>query len=398
MRPLLRALAGLCMVATLPGTLELLLLSLAALVARWRPPRAPTGAPCGRIAVVVPAHDGEGTIGACVRALQAAIEADGQAELVVVADCCSDATAEIAAELGARVLVRANRLERGKGFALEHAWQVLRLEPVDAIAVVDADAIAAPDFVCALRNHLHGDADAVQVRNLVANADASVSTRLMALALLAMNVVRPLGRERLGFSTGIFGNGFAVRREALDQVSFDGDSIVEDLDYHLRLVEAGRRARFVDSTSVWSEAIARRRDAAQQRVRWEGGRLHLVRIWLPRLARGVAAGRLRLLEPLLDLLTLPLAYHGGLLMLLVVLPWTPGRLWGAFGLGVLVFHAALAARIGGRLSDLRVLLAAPGYLAWKLALLGRIGASSRAHVAWERAPRRPDVTSRNEPP
>jgi hypothetical protein len=275
---------------------------------------------------------------------------------------------------------------------------VLRLEPVDALAVVDADTVVEPDFVCALRSHLRGDADAVQVRNLVANADTSVPTRLMALAQLAMNVVRPLGRERLGCSTGIFGNGFAVRREALEQVSFDGESIVEDLDYHLRLVDAGRRARFVDTTSVWSDAISHRRDAAQQRVRWEGGRLHLVRTWLPRLARGVAAGRLRLLEPLLDLLTPPLAYHGALLVLLLVLPWTPGRLWGAFGMGVLVFHAALAARVGGRLSDLRVLLAAPGYLVWKLALLRRIGAGSRAHVAWERAPRRHDSTSRHEPP
>ncbi len=177
---------------------------------------------------------------------------------------------------------------------------------------------------------------------------------------------------------------------------FDGDSIVEDLDYHLRLVDAGRRSRFVASTTVWSEAVTSTREAARQRVRWEGGRLHLVRTWLPRLVRGIAAGRLRLLEPLLELLTLPLAYHGALLALAVVLPWTPSRLWGAFALAVLALHAVLAARIGGRLSDLKVLFAAPGYLVWKLALLGRIVASSRGDAAWKSSRRRSDAESRDD--
>ena len=224
--------------------------------------------------------------------------------------------------------------------------------------MVDADTIVEPNFVCEIRRHLRG-ADAVQVRNLVGNADASVRTRLLALALLAMNVVRPLGRERLGLSAGLFGNGFAVRRDALEQVPFCGGSITEDLDHHLRLVHAGRRARFVDSTTVWSEMVTSGGEAASQRVRWEGGRLNLVWRWGPRLVREIAAGRLRLVEPLLDLLTLPLAYHASLLALLAVLPWRPGRIWAAFGFAVLALHVALAARLGGRLSDLTVLAAAP---------------------------------------
>ena len=130
--------------------------------------------------------------------------------------------------------------------------------------------------------------------------------------MLAMNVLRPLGRERLGCSVGLFGNGFAVRREALEQVPFSGGSITEDLDYHLRLVHAGYRARFVDSTTVWAEAVTHSRESASQRIRWEGGRLHAgADTGCPRLVRGIAAGRLRLVEPLLDLLTLPLAYHAG---------------------------------------------------------------------------------------
>ena len=396
MRELASAVAAFCVLATLPGTLELLVLSLAALVSRWRPPRPREGADCGRIAVVVPAHNEEGTVGACVQSLQMATEADGQSSLVVVADCCSDATAQVCEGLRVRVLVREHGQERGKGFALRDAWQQLRSEGVGALAVVDADTIVEPNFVCEIRKHLRGT-DAVQVRNLVGNADASVRTRLLALALLAMNVVRPLGRERLGLSAGLFGNGFAVRRDALEQIPFCGGSITEDLDHHLRLVHAGRRARFVDSTTVWSEMVTSGDEAASQRIRWEGGRLNLVWRWGPRLVREVATGRLRLVEPLLDLLTLPLTYHASLLALLAALPGGFARIWAAFGFAVLALHIALAARLGGRLSDLTVLAAAPAYLLWKLPLLGRILASARPDAAWQRTSRSHDAAPRNPP-
>jgi len=206
-----------------------------------------------------------------------------------------------------------------------------------------------------------------------------------------MNLVRPLGRERLGCSVGVFGNGFAVRRGALEQVPFTGNSITEDLDFHIRLVLAGRRVRFVDTTGVWSDMPTTGRQASGQRARWEGGRLNALRRWAPSLLRNVVAGRLRLLEPLGDLLLLPLAYHAALLSLLLVLPWAPGRLIGAFGLAVLALHVVLAAQLGGRPRDLLALPAVPFYLLWKLALLGRIVAAARPQAAWLRTPRRRDL-------
>jgi cellulose synthase/poly-beta-1,6-N-acetylglucosamine synthase-like glycosyltransferase len=206
-----------------------------------------------------------------------------------------------------------------------------------------------------------------------------------------MNLLRPLGRERLGLSVGVFGNGFALRRETLDRVRFSGHAIAEDLDYHIRLVLSGLRSRFVDTTGVWSDMAAQGREARSQRARWEGGRLNAALKWSPRLLRGIAAGQIRLLEPLLDLWLLPLAYHAALLSLLLVLPWTPGRLLGAFGLAVLAFHVVLAAWLAGRLRDLRVLPMVPLYLLWKLGLSRRIVAASRPKADWTRSPRRSDT-------
>src|SRR5262245_1093362 len=115
--------------ATLPGTVLLLLLSAGALGSGRRRRDPASAAEPVRLAVVVPAHDEETTIPACLRSMRAAIEADGGGtRLVVVADACSDATARVAEGMGAHVLVRDDPAERGKGFALRHAWQALRAE------------------------------------------------------------------------------------------------------------------------------------------------------------------------------------------------------------------------------------------------------------------------------
>ncbi|MBC7267018.1 MAG: glycosyltransferase family 2 protein [Coriobacteriia bacterium] len=86
-----------------------------------------------RAAVVIPAYNAEDTIGATVRAA-AAIE--GVAQVIVVDDGSTDATARLAEEAGASVI----RLDRnsGKGAALNEG--IRRLDPkTEAVVLLDAD-------------------------------------------------------------------------------------------------------------------------------------------------------------------------------------------------------------------------------------------------------------------
>ena len=76
-----------------------------------------------------------------------------------------------------------------------------------------------------MRAWLGSGADAVQCRYGVLNAGDSLRTRLMNVALLAFNVLRPRGRDRLGFSAGILGNGFALRAETLATVPYVARSV-----------------------------------------------------------------------------------------------------------------------------------------------------------------------------
>jgi cellulose synthase/poly-beta-1,6-N-acetylglucosamine synthase-like glycosyltransferase len=381
---------ALCLI-TLPGTVELLILTIAGSLPARRE-RNPAIRSISRIAVVVPAHNEEAGVADTVASLKRCPGAHSRHRIVVVADNCDDHTAQRAQAAGARVIVREERTRRGKGYALEYAFEILLAEDFDALAVVDADSEVAPNFLAEIERVLASGADAVQCRYGVLNPNASMRTRLMNVALLAFNVLRPRGRERLGLSVGILGNGFALTRDTLAAVPYDAHSVVEDLEYHLRLVRAGRAVRFADRTVVRGEMPASGAAASTQRSRWEGGRMRIIREQVGPLIADLGAGRWRMLEPLAELLLAPLAFHAALLMLALATPSAPIRWYASAALGILDFHVSAAIAVGGgTLADLGALALAPFYIVWKLALAPTIGRAARKETEWIR-------TARGNPP
>lgn len=373
--------------ATLPGTLYLAVLTLAGL--RRVVPAADQQPLAGPIAIVVPAHNEAAGIARTVDNLLAIARADGAATVCVVADNCGDDTAEIARAQGAHVLERHNLTQRGKGYALDHAFTQLASEGFVAYVVIDADTLAEPNLLSVLRRHLGAGALAVQTRYTVLNAEQSPRTRLAELALCAFNALRPRGRHALGWSAGILGNGFALTAQALQQVPYRATSVVEDLEYHLRLIEQGLRVHFADETMVRGDMPVAGSGQATQRARWEGGRLRMLLDHGASLLRRGVSGQWRFLEPLLDLLLLPLAYHTVLLLALLLIPLSWARGLGLAGLAVLVLHVLAAAAVGG-LSSRRLWLAfwaVPEYLWWKLRMLRTTVKTSQASAEWERTHR-----------
>jgi cellulose synthase/poly-beta-1,6-N-acetylglucosamine synthase-like glycosyltransferase len=376
--------------ASLPGTLELALLTLGGslpLRGRREPPLAPHVPPL-RLAALIPAHDEAAGIARAVASLAACEEVSPYFSIVVVADNCSDATAERAREAGARVIVRHEPQRRGKGYALDLAFGILLAEGCEAVLVVDADTSVDAGLTAEVRALLAEGADGVQVEYRVRNPQDSLRTRLMNVALLAFNVLRPRGRERFGLSAGILGNGFALTRDTLTAVPYDAHSVVEDLEYHLRLVRAGRRVRFAAGTAVYADMPAAGRGVETQRARWEGGRLAIVVESVPTLVREVLSGNLRLLEPLGELLLLPLAFHVLLLLAVLGVPFAPARIYGLVGLLIVSLHVVAAVFAGGGgVRDLAALAAAPLYVAWKIGLAPAIARASRRRATWVRTER-----------
>ena len=336
------------LVLTLPGTIELLLLTFAAvLLPKRQLPNAEANAALPRLAVVMPAHNEASGIAACVANLNASLQLAPECQLVVIADNCSDNTAALAEAAGARVLVRHSESQRGKGFALDYAFKLLLAESFAGFIVVDADSRVDAEFVRRFQIAFAQGQQAVQCRYRIANPEASRRARLLYIAWLAFNELRLLGREKLGVSVGILGNGFALSRTVLEAVPYEAGSIAEDMEYHLRLVDAGYQVRFIDDVKVLSDAPNQSANAAVQRSRWEGGRFRLMAEHIPSLFVGVLQGKSRLLEPLAELLLLPLAFHVLLLLLTLVMPVAWLQIYALAALVLVAGHVLLAINIGG---------------------------------------------------
>ena len=381
---------GVAALASLPGTVELTLLSVSAVM----PGKTlPGGQGSWRVGIVVPAHNEETGIASCVASLLAADRGGFDVEVIVIADHCTDQTAEIAEAAGAKVIRREDPLERGKGHGLNDAFTRLLPEGYDCFLIVDADTVVDPKFILLAAGALRGGADAVQVRYTARQGEETMRTRLMDFALSAFNWVRPRGRERMSVSVGILGNGFGLRRETLEAVPYLAASLVEDLEYHLALVRAGKRVRFVEGGGVFAEMPVRGKGVKTQRARWEGGRLHIAKMQAPGLMRDVLRGRMSSLEPLLDLLLLPLAFHVMLLVVAATAHATFVSAVGLTGLAVVFLHLLVTIFVrGGGLKDVVTLAGAPFYIVWKILMIPMLVRHSRAKQEWVRTDRNAETT------
>jgi 1,2-diacylglycerol 3-beta-glucosyltransferase len=378
------------------AALYLLVLAVAARIARpvYLPPRAGQ-----RLTVVIPAHDEEALIGRCVASLRAQEYPSSAYDIVVIADNCTDGTATVAAEAGARVLVRDNPEVRGKGAALRWAFDVLLSEalPPDALVVVDADSVADPKMLAGLAACLDGGAQVVQAEYLALAEDTSMIAELRAAAFLLFHRVRFKGRAALGLPCSLVGNGMLFSRRVLEDHPWNAFTSVEDLEYSIDLRLAGIGPAFAGNATVRGPVSAGGSAARTQRLRWEGGRVHVVRTRLPKLLFAVLGrGRWSQLDAAIDLMVPPL---GVLAALAVVSAVATGLLVGFHVLPAIALIPPLVAvgaisgfvliglwAAGAPTSTFKALGLAPfmvaSQLADRLRLLGGLGADR-----WERTAR-----------
>ena len=133
--------AGQAWVAAETGYLVLLL----AFAARSYPQRRVRRGDPLRVAVLVPAHDEEAVIEACVASLMAQDHPAARRQVIVVADNCSDRTAQRARAAGADVWSAPTTRTPARGRPSRGFERLLDGDPqVDAVAMIDADCVASP--------------------------------------------------------------------------------------------------------------------------------------------------------------------------------------------------------------------------------------------------------------
>jgi len=348
-----------------------------------------------RFDVIVPAHNESSIIERTVASLRKIDwPADGF-RVLVIADNCSDNTAELARGAGAEVLERTHETLRGKGYALDFGFKASRAKGwADAVAVIDADAEVSTNLLEAFATRIEKGAQAVQVHYGILNPMDSWRTRLITIAKAAFHIARSRARERLGVSCGIRGNGWCVTHRLLVEVPYKAFSLTEDLEYGITLGLAGHRVQYADEAHSDADMVTNEETAGKQRQRWEGGRFQLIRSKTLPLLRAAFLQRSAIcLDLALDLLVLPLSYVAinvvALLLLAAIsaillpalLVWLWVGLACALGLVLYVLRGWQLSGLGRQ--GLIDLARAPFFVGWKVLVM----LQKRTSKAWVRTER-----------
>ena len=254
---------------------------------RWRrPPLAP---PRRSFAILVPAHDEEAVIGELVDNLRELRYPRELYDVYVVADNCSDGTAAAARARGAYVFERYDPRRRGKPYAIEYALQRLWSLPrrYDAVVIVDADNLVAPDFLLAMNARLEAGEQVIQGYLDVKNPNDTWVSASFALSYWVSNRFWCLAKHNLGFTVPLGGTGMCIATEALRQVGWGTDTLTEDLEFTVRAALRGIRTTWAHEAVVYDEKPLTLVQSWRQRLRWvQGGVQVASRYLLPLLVEG----------------------------------------------------------------------------------------------------------------
>ena len=349
------------------------------------------------IAVLIPAHDEITVLGTLLESLAALEYPKDHFDVYVVADNCTDTTAELARTTGwVRVYERFDQNKRGKGFALNWLMQKLHEDHLfyDAYIVLDADSVVYPNFLEEMNTGLAQGNQALQAQNTVLNITDSPSTALRWLALTLMNHVRPLGRNGLGCSSTLTGNGMCLSHALLERYPWHSFSLAEDYQYYLNLVKHGEKVRYMPDAIVRSEMPSTFAHMRTQDIRWESPDKSQP-VWktsLQLLNLGVRNRDAVRIEAIAELLTPPLSYLIGwsiLALLGSLLLWSiPNVIMSLVIIGGLFFYlSAPFYLLHPPRTVMKALLHAPGFMLWKLWVILVVKRSKKQTAEWIRTSR-----------
>ncbi|MBC7782456.1 MAG: glycosyltransferase [Burkholderiales bacterium] len=362
-----------------------------------------SGAARKRIAVLIPAHNESAMIEATVRSIKTQLTSSDR--LLVVADNCTDNTADLALRGGAEVIERSDATNRGKGYALDYGVRHLAANPPEILIIVDSDVRVRTGSLDALADQVIATKRPAQSVYILQPPDgAGMRDQISHLAFTVRNRIRPRGLMRLAGICPLFGAGMAFPWEIIAAAPLASGNIVEDLALGLDLAAQGHgpmlcEAARVDGTLVTIE----HEDNLKQRRRWEHGHMRTLLHQAPQtVLKGIANARPRAVMLGLDVMIPPLSLMAAIASAaiagLLILALAPGvTLAPALMLASwLLITGALVVGTWLRFAEcdrpLRPLLAIPGYVIRKLPLYASF--FTRAEHSWQRAarPANPETT------
>ena len=242
-----------------------------------------------RFMAIIPAHNEASVIGNLVESLKKQNYPQDMYDIYVIADNCTDNTAEIARKKGAIVYERFDEEHKTKGYALQ--WflkqKIEEDAPYDAFCVFDADNIVDENFIKNMNKKLCQGEDVVQGYRDIKNPTDSWVASGYAIYYWMMNRFYHLARYNLGLSPLINGTGFMVRFDVIKPDGWNTETLTEDIEFSLKRIISGNRLGWATDAIVYDEQPVGFKQSWSQRSRWTVGHIQCLKTYTKDLATAV---------------------------------------------------------------------------------------------------------------
>ena len=229
-----------------------------------------------RIAILIAARNEEKVIGDLLHSINNQDYDKNLLKTIVVADNCTDKTAEIARSHGAIVFERFNKQKIGKGYALDFALNQLHQngdwEDIDGIIVLDADNILTTNYITEMnKTYSDGYEAFTSYRNSKNYGDNWISSGY-GLWYIRESKFLHYSRMLLNTSCAISGTGFFVSCSLLDR--FNGWKfylLTEDIEFSIFAILNGVKIGCCINAELYDEQPITFKQSYKQRLRWSKG-------------------------------------------------------------------------------------------------------------------------------
>lgn len=245
-----------------------------------------------RYAVLIAARNEESVIANLISSIKAQDYPSDNIDIYVVADNCTDKTAEISRQCGANVFERFDKSNIGKGYALNFLLKRIAsqkgIRHYDAYFIFDADNILEPDYITEMDKAFSAGSRVVtSYRNSKNYGQSWVAS---GYALWFLREARYLNNSRslLGVSGAVSGTGFMVSSEVFEKNDgWKHHLLTEDIEFSVDMIIRGEIIGYCHTAMFYDEQPVTFRQSWRQRLRWAKGFLQVYRNYGGKLFLGI---------------------------------------------------------------------------------------------------------------
>lgn len=229
-------------------------------------------------AIVISAHNEERVIGNLLDSINQVDYDKEFYDVYVICDNCTDDTEGVVDTYDVIKRVRHNKIQIGKGYALEWLFSQIETDPetkdkYDGYIIIDADNLINEPFLQNINNRMNNGQEVIQAYLGCKNPDDTWVSRSYSLSYWLTNDIFQNAHEIMGLSAQLGGTGMIFKPEALQRIGFV-ETLTEDLAFtSIYVLKYNELVHWEENSQIYDEKPLQIGNSIRQRTRWMQGHM-----------------------------------------------------------------------------------------------------------------------------